>query len=213
MNLAQHIRNVPDFPIKGIQFKDITTLLKEPDALAASVKAFLERYENQGIDVVVGVESRGFIWGAILAYEMGIGVYGLMASSSGLIHSLVFFVIGMPLWAIGKKYDYSTQIQFFRARYDSDLLGYVLFPILVGLVIAYLLIGLLPVDPVLENETRKETSTCTLSNRVRSTDAIGNSRSIERDVSVFHWKPMTCNSSRLDVKKFIFKWAQVGSST
>ena len=73
MNLAQHIRNVPDFPIKGIQFKDITTLLKEPDALAASVKAFLERYENQGIDVVVGVESRGFIWGAILAYEMGIG--------------------------------------------------------------------------------------------------------------------------------------------
>jgi adenine phosphoribosyltransferase len=73
MNLAQHIRNVPDFPIKGIQFKDITTLLKEPDALAASVKAFLDRYENQGFDVVVGIESRGFIWGAILAYEMGIG--------------------------------------------------------------------------------------------------------------------------------------------
>ena len=73
MNLAQHIRNVPDFPIQGVQFKDVTTLLKAPDALAASVKALLERYENQGIDVVVGVESRGFIWGAILAYEMGIG--------------------------------------------------------------------------------------------------------------------------------------------
>ncbi|MBN1581784.1 MAG: adenine phosphoribosyltransferase [Anaerolineae bacterium] len=73
MNLARHIRNVPDFPIQGVQFKDVTTLLKAPDALAASVKAFLERYENQAIDVVVGVESRGFIWGAILAYEMGIG--------------------------------------------------------------------------------------------------------------------------------------------
>lgn len=73
MNLAQHIRNIPDFPIEGIQFKDITTLLKEPDAFAASVKAFLDHYQNRDIDVVVGVESRGFIWGAILAHEMGIG--------------------------------------------------------------------------------------------------------------------------------------------
>ena len=66
-----------------------------------------------------------------------------MASSSGLIHSLVFFMIGIKLWAIGKRYDYVTQIQYFRARFESDLFGYLLFPILVGLVIPYLLIGLL----------------------------------------------------------------------
>lgn len=77
------------------------------------------------------------------AFESGIGVYGLMASSSGLIHSLVFFLIGIKLWAIGKRYNYVTQIQFFRARFESNALGYLLFPILVGLVIPYLLIGLL----------------------------------------------------------------------
>lgn len=77
------------------------------------------------------------------SFEAGIGVYGLMASSSGLVHSLVFFLIGIKLWAIGKRYNYVTQIQFFRARFESNALGYLLFPILVGLVIPYLLIGLL----------------------------------------------------------------------
>ncbi|MCA9297500.1 MAG: sodium:solute symporter family protein [Phycisphaerales bacterium] len=77
------------------------------------------------------------------AYEDGIGVYGLMASSSGLVHSLVFYIVGIRLWAIGKRYGYVTQIQFFRARFESPALGYLLFPILVGLVVPYLLIGLL----------------------------------------------------------------------
>jgi SSS family solute:Na+ symporter len=48
------------------------------------------------------------------AYDLGIGVYGLMASSSAVVHSLVFFVVGMKLWAIGKREDYVTQVQFFR---------------------------------------------------------------------------------------------------
>lgn len=73
MDLGQYIRNVPDFPVEGIQFKDITTLLKDPVPFAASVEALLDRYGDQGIDLVVGVESRGFIWGAILAYELGVG--------------------------------------------------------------------------------------------------------------------------------------------
>ena len=73
MDLAQHIRNVPDFPIEGIQFKDITTLLKDPVPFSASIEALLEHYSEEAIDVVVGVESRGFIWGAILAYELGVG--------------------------------------------------------------------------------------------------------------------------------------------
>ena len=77
------------------------------------------------------------------AFERGIGTYGLMASSSGLIHAACFFLIGVRLWAIGKKHGYVTQIQFFRARFESDKLGYLLFPVLVGLVIPYLLIGVI----------------------------------------------------------------------
>ena len=73
MDLAQHIRNVPDFPIEGIQFKDITTLLQDPVPFSASIEALLDHYSDEAIDVVVGVESRGFIWGAILAYELGVG--------------------------------------------------------------------------------------------------------------------------------------------
>jgi adenine phosphoribosyltransferase len=73
MDLAQTIRNVPDFPVEGIQFKDITTLLQNPVALSATVEQMLDHYGDAEIDVVVGVESRGFIWGAILAYELGVG--------------------------------------------------------------------------------------------------------------------------------------------
>lgn len=77
------------------------------------------------------------------AYERGIGVYGLMASASGIIHSAIFFLIGMKLWVFGKKYGYVTQIQYFRDRFESDGIGLLLFPVLVLLVLPYLLIGLL----------------------------------------------------------------------
>ncbi len=77
------------------------------------------------------------------AFEKGIGVYGLMASMSGLVHVAVFFFIGMRIWSIGKKHGYVTQVQFFRARFNSDRIGYVLFPLLVLLVVPYLLIGIL----------------------------------------------------------------------
>ncbi len=84
------------------------------------------------------------------AYDSGIGVYGLMASASGIIHSLVFFLVGIRLWAIGKRFDYVTQIQFFRGRFQSNLLGYLLFPVLVGLVIPYLLIGIVGAGSVVK---------------------------------------------------------------
>lgn len=77
------------------------------------------------------------------SFERGIGVYGLMASISGLVHAAVFFLVGIRLWAFGKRYGYVTQIQFFRDRFESSRLGYLLFPILVGLVIPYLLIGVI----------------------------------------------------------------------
>ncbi|MCR9246910.1 MAG: sodium:solute symporter family protein [bacterium] len=84
------------------------------------------------------------------AYDKGIGVYGLMASASGIIHSLVFFLVGIKLWAIGKRFNFVTQIQFFRARFESNLLGTLLFPVLVGLVIPYLLIGIVGAGAVVK---------------------------------------------------------------
>ena len=77
------------------------------------------------------------------AYGYGIGTYGLMASWSGLIHSAIFFVIGIKRWATGKRYGYVTQVQFFRDRFESPALGWLLLPILVALVIPYLLVGII----------------------------------------------------------------------
>ncbi len=88
------------------------------------------------------------------AYRVGIGVYGMLASWSGLVHAGVFFFIGIRLWAIGKRYGYVTQVQYFRDRFDSDLLGLLLFPILVALVIPYLLIGLLGAGGVVQSLTQ-----------------------------------------------------------
>ncbi|MEJ6524100.1 MAG: hypothetical protein QNL65_07985 [Opitutales bacterium] len=87
------------------------------------------------------------------SFERGIGTYGLMASISGLVHAGIFFLIGIRLWAFGKKYGYITQIQFFRARFESDGLGYLLFPILVLLVVPYLLIGIIGAGKTIEPVT------------------------------------------------------------
>jgi adenine phosphoribosyltransferase len=73
MDLASKIRNVPDFPVKGILFYDITTMLKDAAAFRASIDQLVAFYQNRQIDVVVGVESRGFIFGAPLAYQLGAG--------------------------------------------------------------------------------------------------------------------------------------------
>jgi adenine phosphoribosyltransferase len=71
--LKASIRSVPDFPKKGIVFRDITTLLKDPAAFARSIDLFTERYQKMNIAKVVSVESRGFIFGAPLAYRLGAG--------------------------------------------------------------------------------------------------------------------------------------------
>ncbi len=71
--IKNSIRNVPDFPKKGIQFKDITTALKEADVLSEMADLLYEYYKDKGITKVVGIESRGFIAGAILAYRLNAG--------------------------------------------------------------------------------------------------------------------------------------------
>lgn len=73
MDLKERIRHVPDFPKAGILFYDITTLLREPDGFKATIDMMSIPYENQGIDLVVGIESRGFILGAAVAHRIGAG--------------------------------------------------------------------------------------------------------------------------------------------
>lgn len=84
------------------------------------------------------------------AFADGIGVYGMLASSSGIIHSLCFFVIGVKIWKFGRLYGYTTQIQFFRDRLESRTIGIFLFPILVGLLIPYLLGGVIASGTVIQ---------------------------------------------------------------
>jgi len=71
--LSASIRSVPDFPKAGIVFRDITTLLKDPQSFKAVNDILLDRYRNSRIDKVVGIESRGFIVGASLALQLGAG--------------------------------------------------------------------------------------------------------------------------------------------
>ena len=87
------------------------------------------------------------------AFKEGIGVYGMLASSSGIIHSACFFLIGVRVWSLAQRHGYTTQIQYFRDRLESDKIGVVLFPILVGLVIPYLLIGVMSSGIVLQSMT------------------------------------------------------------
>ncbi len=70
MDLKQHIRTIPDWPKPGIQFRDITTLIQNPDAFHYCIQQFKEQYKDKNITTIAGIESRGFIFGAALAYEM-----------------------------------------------------------------------------------------------------------------------------------------------
>ena len=73
MNLNNYIRDIPDFPKKGIIFKDITPLLKNKDAFSYIIEEFKKRIINKKIDYIIGIESRGFILGAALAQSLNCG--------------------------------------------------------------------------------------------------------------------------------------------
>ncbi len=73
MNLRAFIRDVPDFPKKGIVFKDITPLLQSPEALREAVRLMAEPFQGKGVSKVAGIESRGFIFGTVLAQALGAG--------------------------------------------------------------------------------------------------------------------------------------------
>ncbi len=73
-NWQQLIRNVPDFPQPGVQFKDITTMLRDGAAFRTVIDVLVEQYRDQQIDLVAGVESRGFIFSAPVAYQLDAGL-------------------------------------------------------------------------------------------------------------------------------------------
>ena len=70
-HLKSSIRNIPDYPKPGIQFKDITPILQDPELFGNVIDIFYDRYKNEKIDVIVGIESRGFIFAAPLVLKLG----------------------------------------------------------------------------------------------------------------------------------------------
>jgi adenine phosphoribosyltransferase len=73
LDLKQKIRSIPDFPKKGVVFRDITTLLADKEALKSAVDKMTENYKDKDIDLILGAEARGFIFGSLLAYNLGTG--------------------------------------------------------------------------------------------------------------------------------------------
>jgi adenine phosphoribosyltransferase len=71
--LRAAVRDVPDFPKKGIMFKDITPVLSDRGLFRASIDLFLERCRGREVDKIVGIDARGFVFGSVVAYELGVG--------------------------------------------------------------------------------------------------------------------------------------------
>ncbi len=95
-DLKSKIRDVPDFPKPGVVFKDITPLLADAQAFRSALDLLGDRYQGQGVDVVVGVEARGFIVGSALAYKLGAG------------HVIIRKAVSSPLRPIGRSISWST---------------------------------------------------------------------------------------------------------
>ncbi|MEO0228069.1 MAG: adenine phosphoribosyltransferase [candidate division WOR-3 bacterium] len=74
MDLKKFIRDIPDFPQKGVMFRDITTILKNPEAFKFSIDTIVNKYKSAKIDKVVSIEARGYIFGGAIAYNLGCGL-------------------------------------------------------------------------------------------------------------------------------------------
>lgn len=73
MNLKETIRSIPDWPIEGVVFRDLTTLMQNPKSFAYACDLMCDRYKDKGIDKIVGIDARGFVFGGVVAYKLGIG--------------------------------------------------------------------------------------------------------------------------------------------
>ena len=72
--IKSKVRSIPDWPIKGVIFRDITTLLLDPQAFKQICTIFYDRYVNEKIDKIVGIDARGFLFGSVLAYNLHLGM-------------------------------------------------------------------------------------------------------------------------------------------
>ncbi len=73
MNLKDTIRSIPGWPIEGVIFRDLTTLMQNPTAYKEACDIFYHRYKDMQIDKVIGIDARGFVFGAVLAYHLNVG--------------------------------------------------------------------------------------------------------------------------------------------
>ncbi len=94
-----------------------------------------------------------------LAYRRGIGIYGLMASSSGFVIPLTIFFIGTRLWALGKRFGHQTQVQFFRDRWECDAIGTLIFALSASMLIPYMIISIMGGGTVLQEISTAKGST------------------------------------------------------
>src|SRR4051812_13978601 len=85
-----------------------------------------------------------------LAYRRGIGIYGLMASSSGFVIPMTIFFIGTRLWALGKRFGHQTQVQFFRDRWECNAIGTVIFALSAAMLVPYMIISIMGGGTVLQ---------------------------------------------------------------
>ncbi|MDD2799503.1 MAG: adenine phosphoribosyltransferase [Bacteroidales bacterium] len=92
-NLKSKIRSIPDFPIKNITFRDITTLMQDGESFVKACDILYDRYKDKEIDKVVGIDARGFVFGAVLAYKMRVGFVPVRKKGK------------LPFQTISEKYD------------------------------------------------------------------------------------------------------------
>ncbi len=73
MDLQDSVRSIVDWPVDGVIFRDLTTLMKNPQAFQQACNTLYERYKDKSIDKIVGIDARGFVFGAVVAYKLGLG--------------------------------------------------------------------------------------------------------------------------------------------
>lgn len=105
--LKKKIRSIPDFPSKGVMFRDITTLLKDAKAFRKAIAFFVDHYKGKRIDKVVAAESRGFIFGSVLAYELNTGFVPLRKAGK------------LPFKTIKKEYKLEYGKDAFEVHVDA----------------------------------------------------------------------------------------------
>ncbi len=109
MDFTQFIRTIPDYPKPGIMFRDITTLISHPEGLSASVEALVSHYVPQNIDIVAGIEARGFIIGGAIAQRLGTGFIPVRKQGK------------LPWKTIGE--DYELEYGMDRLEIHEDAIG------------------------------------------------------------------------------------------